>query len=295
MDESTATMQAQKSKAERFRELHTGEEVLILPCAWDVASAKVFEAQGFNAIGTTSAGVSAALGYQDGQKIDFQEYMDVIRRIVRRVTVPVSVDIEAGYAGTIDGVVANVRAVLDAGVVGINIEDENHARSDGLTLEPVAHMLRKIGAIREMSDAYGVALFINAKTDAIWLSVGPHAGFDEAVLRANAYGAAGADCVFIPGDLDLQTITRLVKAVPYPLNVVIKDKTPSIGELRSLTPTRSNTSGVKRLSMGSGPMRAAMGLTRKIGWEALSMGTYRNCLEFAIPYDEVKGMFPADP
>lgn len=285
MRHGTTDKQTQKQQAERFRMWHAGDDILVLPCAWDVASAKVFEAEGFKAIGTTSAGIAAALGYPDGQKIDFQEYLRVIRKIVTAVQVPVSVDVEAGFATTVPDVAANMKEVLHAGAVGINIEDENHTRSGGLLLEPVPFMVEKIQAIRAMGDAFGVSIFINAKTDAVWLSAadGAEASFQEAVDRANAYGSAGADCVFIPGDFDLPAVTRLAEAVRYPLNIVIKATTPAVPLLSRL--------GIKRLSMGSGPMRAAMGLTRKVAREVLANGTYQSCLELEIPYAEVKRMF----
>lgn len=277
--------ETQARKAAELRALHATDDILVLPCAWDVASAMVFEREGFRAIGTTSLGVAAALGFADGQRLDFQEYLRLIRKIAGRVQVPVSVDIEGGYANTLEGITANMEEVLRAGAVGINIEDEDHARSDGRTLKPISFLEQGIRAIRAMSDSQGVPLFINAKVDAFWLSVGdgPDAIFQETVRRANAYGAAGADCVFIPGDLDREMITRLVAAVPYPLNVVIKATTPPADVLRAL--------GVKRLSMGSGPMRAAMGLTRRIGREILTNGTYETCLEGAIPFDEMRSMF----
>jgi 2-methylisocitrate lyase-like PEP mutase family enzyme len=277
--------ETQAAKAEQFRRWHNGEEILILPCAWDVASAGLFEAEGFKAIGTTSAGIAASLGYADGQKVPFEEHLRVLQKIAAHVRAPVSVDIEAGYATTIEGVTANVREVLHSGVVGINIEDENHSRSGGQLLEPVPFMVQKIEALRAMSRVEGVPMVINAKTDAIWLSVGDGVEdtFKEAVRRANAYGAAGADCVFIPGDLDLQTVSQLVKAILYPLNIVVKAGTPSVATLHDL--------GVRRVSLGSGPMRAAMGLTRRIAREVLSNGTYQTLLELAIPFDEVQCAF----
>lgn len=257
----------------------------MLPCAWDVASAKVFEAEGFEAIGTTSAGAAASLGYADGQKIGFPEFLHSIRRIVRSVRVPVSVDFEGGFSQTVEGVAANARQVLEAGAVAVNIEDENHSRSGGLLLEPLDHAVRKIEAIRAVGREFGVDIFINAKSDAVWLSAGDgeEESLQEAIRRANAYGDAGADCVFIPGDPDQDTIARMVRSIRYPLNIVMKATTPPIARLREL--------GVKRLSMGSGPMRAAMGLTGAIAREIRGSGTYESCLRMEIPYRQVQSLF----
>jgi len=274
-----------RRRAAQFRSWHASASPAILPCAWDVASAKVFEAEGFEAIGTTSAGVAASLGYADGQKISFQEHLQSIRRIVQSVQVPLSVDLEGGYSTTVEGVAANVRQVLEAGVVAINVEDENHARSGVSVLEPRDHMVRKIKAIREVAREFSVDLFLNAKSDAVWLSAGSseEESLQEAIERANTYGDAGADCVFIPGNLDENVITRMVRSIRHPLNIVIKEKTPSVATLRKL--------GVKRLSMGSGPMRAALGVTRAIAREIRASGTYESCSRMQIPYYEIKALF----
>lgn len=280
------TRDLQNRRAEYFRSLHHRERLLVLGNAWDVASAKIFEYEGFEAIGTTSAGVAATVGLPDGQRIDFAEYVDVVRRIVAHVDIPVNVDFEGGFGRDIEAVVHNARHVLETGAIGINIEDENHGRGeDDDPLEPVSHMIGKIGAIRAMSAEYGVSLFINAKTDAVWLNAGADAerSLAMAIDRARAYGDAGADCVFVPGDFDAAQIARIAGSVPCPLNLVIKDQTPPVAALQRL--------GIKRLSMGSGPMRAAMGLTRQIAREALDSGTYALCLRNGIPYDEVKAMF----
>jgi 2-methylisocitrate lyase-like PEP mutase family enzyme len=149
-------------------------------------------------------------------------------------------------------------------------------------------MLEKIKAVRAMSEAVGLSLFINAKTDAVWLGAGEDAEavFREAVDRANAYGDAGADCVFIPGDFDRDALVRLIGALRHPLNIVIKESTPPIQVLREI--------GVRRLSMGSGPMRSAMGHTRRLAREILDSGTYRTCLEGAIPFAEAREGFQGE-
>jgi 2-methylisocitrate lyase-like PEP mutase family enzyme len=272
----------QLAKAERLRALHAPGRLLILPCAWDAASARLFEASGFAAVGTTSAGIAATLGFPDGEKIAFDDLLAVVRRIVASVDVPVSVDAEAGFARSAAEVAANMRRILDAGAVGINIEDEDHERSGQGALHPVEAMLDRIRGVREMGQAAGIPFFINARTDAIRLSAGDdmRAAHDEAVRRASAYGAAGADCVFVPGDLDLAAIRLLVQQIPYGLNIVAKETTPPVAELRDI--------GVRRLSLGSGPMRATMGLTAQLAGEILAQGTYRTCFDGAMPYGDLQ-------
>jgi 2-methylisocitrate lyase-like PEP mutase family enzyme len=284
MEGGRSAREAQNRQAQLLREWHSGPDVLLLPCAWDVTSAKVFEAEGFKALGTTSAGIAATLGHSDGQKIDFDEYLHVVRRIVRAVRLPVTVDFEAGFGTSVEQVAQNTEDLLRSGAVGLNIEDENHARSEGHLLDPIPLVVAKIRAIRAVGDAFGVAVFINAKSDAVWLSAGAslEASVDEAVRRANAYGESGADCVFIPGNFDAPRIARLVAAIRYPLNIVLKESTPPVSVLRSL--------GVKRLSLGSGPMRAAVGLTKRIARELGASGTYDLCLDLALPFEEVQAM-----
>ena len=270
--------------AKKFRELHMGQDMLILPCAWNVASAKIFELQGFQAIGTTSAGIAASLGYPDGQKISFDEHLAIVRRIVQSITLPVTMDVEAGYGTHIEEVASNIKRVIESGVVGINIEDEAHW-DPANKLETLEFMVEKIKAIKKMVKFLGKSLFINAKTDVYWLKGGEDTGaiFKEVTRRATAYCKAGADCIFVPGDLTLKEIVKLAKVIPRPLNIVVKDNTPPIELLQKV--------GVKRVSLGSGPMRATMGLTQSIAQEILLTGTYKNMLTIKIPFYQVKNMF----
>jgi 2-methylisocitrate lyase-like PEP mutase family enzyme len=279
------TKDEQVRRAEAFRALHTGSGILVLGNPWDVATARIFETEGFKAVGTSSAAAAATLGYPDGQKVDLGEYLQGVERIVRHVSIPVSVDFEAGFSTEVARVAANALEVLRTGAVGINIEDENHSRVGGLILEPVEHMIAKMNAIREVSRDYGVPLFINAKTDAVWVNHGNdyETAMGEAIRRANAYASAGADCVFVTGDFGRDEVARLRREIPHTMNVVIKSKTPPLAELQAL--------GVKRLSMGSGPLRAALGVTREIAREVQQNGTYETCLRMGIPYYDVKAFF----
>jgi 2-methylisocitrate lyase-like PEP mutase family enzyme len=251
------------NKAEKFRNLHGG--MLVLPNAWDVASAKIFERAGFDAIGTSSAGVAFTLGYPDGQKLTREEMLEVVARIVRAVQVPVTADVEAGY----DDPVATARAVWAAGAVGLNLEDT--AGSDELL--DLASTVRAIrAAVPE--------IVINARTDIFLNQIGDAATrFDRAVGRLNAYRDAGADCLFAPGVRDAETIGRLTKAVRGPLNILAVAGTPAIAELKRL--------GVARVSVGSGPMRATLGLVERIATELHDSGTYGSIVEGAIPYADV--------
>lgn len=274
---------SQKQKAQDFLELHRASSIFILPNAWDVASAKIFELEGFKAIGTTSAGISAMLGYADGQKMSLVENMDVVRRIVKNTFLPVSADIEAGYAVSTEGVVEAARAVLDVGAVGLNLED-----STGNIQIPLYDQFlqqEKIKAIREMSIDKGIHLVINARTDAYMLSQKPADGLREAIKRGNAYREAGADCIFVPdvGNLDKKTIETLVKEIDAPINIIAGASTPPILELQGM--------GVSRVSVGPRPMRAVLSLLRKIAKELMIEGTYKLMMESSISYSEVNKWF----
>jgi 2-methylisocitrate lyase-like PEP mutase family enzyme len=252
-----------EEKAAILRDLH--RPTLVLPNAWDVASARIFERAGFPAIGSTSAGIAFALGYADGQQISRGEMLEIVARIAKAVRVPVTADVEAGY----DDPVETARAVWVAGAVGMNLEDT--AGSDDLLDLPLA-----IRAIRSAVPK----MVINARTDIFLNQIGPEATrFDRAVERLNAYRDAGADCLFAPGVRDSETIGRLAKAVRGPLNVLASVGSPPIAEMKAL--------GVARVSVGSGPMRATLGLVDRIARELHDQGTYAAMLDGAIPYADV--------
>jgi 2-methylisocitrate lyase-like PEP mutase family enzyme len=255
----------QKHKAEAFRTMHDRSKILVLPNAWDVASAKIFEAAGFRAVATTSSGVANSLGYPDGQAVSRDEMLDVVARIARALSVPLSADIEGGYAPDEDALKATIRAVIDAGAVGINLEDGMHDGSH--QLYPVETAVARIKAARAAADSADVPIVINARTDVFLHAIGEKSTrFDHAVSRANAYLAAGADCAFVPGPSDADLIGRLAASIKGAINVMVLPGMPSAPELEKL--------GVARVSMGGGPARAALTTVRRIAEELLSSGTY---------------------
>ncbi|HEV2348271.1 MAG TPA: isocitrate lyase/phosphoenolpyruvate mutase family protein [Terriglobia bacterium] len=273
-----------KKKALDFAALHRGPRVLILANAWDAASARIFEVAGCPAIATTSAGVAFSLGRRDGEQLSREEMLEVVQRIAGAVSIPVSADMEAGYGDTPEAVAATVRAVLGAGAVGMNLEDS--APTERTVLVDVSLQVEKIKAVREAAASAGVAFVLNVRTDVFLRAVGePASRLDHALRRANAYRQAGADCLFVPGVVDRETIGRLVREIQGPLNILAMAGTPPAAELEKL--------GVARISVGSGPMRATMGLTRRIAEELLGSGHYRAFTEGAIPHAEMNQLFRA--
>lgn len=271
----------QAEKAERLRKLHQGPQILVLPNAWDVASARIMEEAGFPAIATTSSGVAASLGYPDGQRISRKEMLEVVARIARAVHVPVTADMEAGYGTTVEEMIETAKAVVAAGAVGMNLEDvtgEEESSQVELGLQ-----VEKIRAICKASASLGVPLVVNARTDIYLIPIGQAATrFERTVERLRAYRDAGAGCLFAPGIRDRETIAKLVKAVDAPLNVLLSPGCPSLGELEKM--------GVARASAGSGVMRAALGLVQRIGKEMKEKGTYESIFNGAIPFADVNRM-----
>ena len=273
----------QSTKAELFRSLHRGPKILVLPNAWDVASARIFEEAGVSAIATTSAGVAFTLGYPDGQKIPRGEMLAVVARIAARVKLPVTADVESGYGKRPEDAAQTAVEAIQAGAVGVNLEDADHENERALVELPL--QLEKIHAVTEAGSRLGVALVINARTDVYLEQIGtPETRYDETIRRLSAYRDARADCLFAPGIRDVETIARLVRDLRHPLNILVGPGSPPIPELQKL--------GVARASLGSSAMRATLGFAKKIAGEVLSSGTY-STLEDAPPHLDVNRMMSA--
>jgi 2-methylisocitrate lyase-like PEP mutase family enzyme len=278
-------IEKQKAKAERFRKLHLGPRTLLLPNAWDVASARILEEAGFEAIATSSAGVAFSLGYPDGQRISRPEMLAVVARIARAVKVPVAADLEAGYGDRPEDAARTATGMIAAGAIGMNLED---SRDDAP--QPLIDLLlavEKIRAVREAARAEGVPIVLNARTDVYLAEVGlPERRYDETVRRLAAYRDAGADCLFAPGVRDKSTIERLVRDLNAPLNILAGPGFPSVPELQKL--------GVARVSLGSGPMRATLGLLARMAEELRTAGTYE-AMSGAPTHAEINRMMGAVP
>lgn len=271
-------MASPRERAEAFRALHHQARALVLPNAWDVPSARVFEDAGFPAVATSSAGVMVSHGYRDGETIPRREFVAAVRRIAERLSIPLSADVVAGFGRTPRDVATTVREVLRAGAVGVNIEDLVPS-SEG-ELYPVDVQVRRLASVRAAGEALGIPLVINARTDAF-----RHAPGDEderlraAVERAVAYRDAGADCVYPMGLTEARSIATFVDTLRCPVNVMVRRGLPSLAELERL--------GVKRVSFGPSASYATMGLLKRIGREVLDHGTFGSLVEGAISFEEL--------
>jgi 2-methylisocitrate lyase-like PEP mutase family enzyme len=266
-------------KAERLRALHHQGRILVLPNIWDPGGARMLEWLGYPAVATASASVAYSLGYDDCQRITLEAMLDVVGRIASSVKVPVTADMEWGYAEQPKDVAESMRRVLRVGAVGINLEDSIR---EGETLFETDFQCARIRAVREMARQEGVPLFINARTDVFWPRVpGTDAEkFDQAVLRAKAYLEAGADC-FYPIILgDLQTLKRLHAAIRAPINVLAPTSRASIRELED--------AGIARLSLGPALMWASLTIMKKIAGELRNYGSFDLFTRDMITTDEIR-------
>jgi len=271
----------QAEMAKKFLQLHT-KRPLILPNAWDAGSARVIEAAGAPAIATTSAGVSWSLGRPDGQNLGRDEMLQAIRQIVDTVSVPVNADIEGGYGkGSLEDVAETVKELIAIGVAGINLEDT--PGHNGEVLLKAEEHAERIAIARKTAKATGGELVINARIDVYLFQVGaPESRFQAAVQRAKTYLQAGADCVFVPGVVDADTIRRLVKAIDEPLNIMAMPGAPSAPQLGRM--------GVARVSVGPGVTQVALAAAQRAARELLEEGTY-TAFEAGLPFAELNALF----
>jgi 2-methylisocitrate lyase-like PEP mutase family enzyme len=260
-------MTDQKEKAARFRALHdNGREkgaALILYNIWDAASALAVQKAGAAAIATSSWSVAAAQGFEDGEALPLDLAVGMVRRIASAAALPVTADVEGAYAEEPEAAAANVARFVEAGAVGVNVEDRR-IRRDGLY--ETQEQASRIAAIRRARDAQDIPDFINARTDLFFGARGEtphHLLIDEACARAHAYAEAGADGFFVPGLAQAELIEALCSRLAMPVNVMASAATPPLPDLQRL--------GVRRISFGPAPFIQAMEALRQAAEPILSV------------------------
>lgn len=262
-------------RADRLRALHQAPPILVLPNAWDAGSARVFATAGFPALGTTSAGIAFSAGFSDGERIPRERMLEAVASIAAAVEIPVTADMEAGYGRSPAAAAATARMAAQAGAAGLNLEDLY--AGDLLPLELACDRIR---AVREAAPS----LVINARTDIYLAGIGdPSTRLQRTLERLQAFGTAGADCVFVPGVTDDHTIGQLVCGSGKPLNILATAGAPPVSRLEAL--------GVARVSVGSGPMRATLGLLRRISGQLRDSGLYSAFTDDALPYEDANRLF----
>ncbi|MFD7905019.1 isocitrate lyase/phosphoenolpyruvate mutase family protein [Kitasatospora sp. NPDC059747] len=273
-------MTSQRDSAELFHTLHTPAAPLALANAWDAASARLVEAAGARAVATTSAGVAWGLGAADGNRLDRDQAIALIGRVVDAVSVPVTADIESGFGVTPAEVADTVARVIDVGAVGINIEDGFPV--GGSVLRPVADQCERLAAARAAADEAGVRLYVNARVDTYLFGAGPEeTRLQETLDRARAYLDAGASGIFVPGVTGVDVVAALAAGIPAPLNILAGPGAPSVAELSKL--------GVARVSLGSAVAEAAYAVVRRVAAELAATGTYTGLTD-AVDYGEFNAL-----
>ncbi|WIY05750.1 isocitrate lyase/phosphoenolpyruvate mutase family protein [Amycolatopsis mongoliensis] len=268
--------ETQQARAVALRALHESG-VLVLPNAWDAGSAALIAAAGAKAVATTSGGVSWSLGRPDGHGLTRDEMVEAVRRIVSVVDVPVTADVEGGYGESPEDVAKTVEAIIGAGAVGVNVED---SKAPGGPLFDASEQAARLRAGRDAAAKAGLPeLVINVRTDVFLFGIGEEAGrLDDVIERAGVYAEAGADSLFVPGLIDLDALTTLVKAVPVPVNVMTWPGAPTIAEFEA--------AGVRRVSLGTAVSQAAYTVAKRATEELLATGTY-GALEDALDFGTI--------
>lgn len=240
----------QQEKSKQFYKLHHSGKLLLLPNIWDPLGGMLLESLGYPAIATASASVAFTNGYDDGEYIPFNDLLVLLKRIVNSLNIPVSADIESGYAGNDDHLNENIRKLLETGIVGINIEDTDKKTN---SLLPTEIQCKKISLIRKVSEEMGIYLFINARTD-IYIRGNDFAtsesSFEETLKRGAAYKAAGADCFFPIAMKEADDIKKAVEFLKMPVNISLIPGAPKLNTLSEM--------GVARVSLGPSLLKIAI-------------------------------------
>ena len=262
---------SQADRATLFHHLHQGPDVLVLANAWDAGSARLIESLGAKAIATTSSGLAWTHGYQDGDQLPIDIHAATVRDIVRAVSLPVTIDAEGGYSDDPKAAGAAVRQLVDAGAIGINLEDGGGSPE---------LMCAKIVAIRA---AAGIDLFINARTDVYLRGLAPpERRVEETLSRAVRYAAAGASGLFVPGATDAEEIRALAAGSSLPLNIMARPGLPSLAEMKAL--------GVRRLSAGGAISQALWGQARILAADFLASGPSDALFAGAMTYPDLNAL-----
>jgi 2-methylisocitrate lyase-like PEP mutase family enzyme len=265
---------SQNEKAEALLSLHHSGDLLVLPNIWDPIGARILAVKGYPAVATASAAVSASLGYQDGENIKRSTLIDLLGRIARSVDIPVTADIESGYGESLSELELTAQQVIESGVVGVNIEDR---KGDGL--RPVEEQCRRISTLREIGNRRGVHLVINARVDSfVSPSFGDGQAMEEAVIRARAYTAAGADCIYPIGPGDEATVRTLRERIESPINILGSHTAAPLSVLREI--------GINRVSFGPFVFRSCLRTFVDIAESLRTSGDYAG-LSNAMSREEI--------
>lgn len=271
--------ETQKKKALTFLSLHTNGKLLILPNIWNPISARVLESKGYPAAATASSSISASLGFEDGEKIKRSTLINILDRIAHAVDIPVTADIETGYASSLDELEESIHQTIQAGIVGANIEDSLHG---GATLRNIEDQCRRIEIVRKAANKEGLHFVINARIDSF---LSPSISVREektenALIRAKAYFDAGADCVYPIGPGDEETVKILHDGIKGPINIFATPNAVPLVAMQEL--------GVNRVSFGSAVFRSCLKTLEDVSDELFKMGSYECFSKNTLSNKDVK-------
>jgi len=254
------TQNSQSEKEKQLHELHHNNKLLVLPNIWNPLSAKLLEDTGYKAVATASASIAFANGYQDGEKIPFDDLIFILKRIVKSVNIPVTADIESGYASNNAVLKENIKRLIDTGIAGINFEDSRH---DEQKLFSKEEQSEKISLIKNTAAGDGSNLFINARTDVFIKQnhLSKEEKLAEAIERGKAYKAVGADAFYPIFLKEKLSIKRVIKKVALPVNILMLPGIPDFSELKGI--------GVARISLGPGFLKYAIKSMKNIAEKLL--------------------------
>jgi 2-methylisocitrate lyase-like PEP mutase family enzyme len=270
------------AKSRRLRELLHAPSILVMPGAYDVLSARLFESMGFPAIQGTSGGIAAVHGLYDEELLGREGTAEIYRAMVAAVSVPLNADGEKGYGGP-DAIGDTVRQFVGVGLAGMNLEDSDyHPHGSPMTLVPLDVQLAKIRAFMDAKHELESEFFLNARVDVFGTVPDHRAGMDEVIRRGNRYAEAGADCIFIFRPGDASVIGTLVREIKAPLSVLATDDTPSVPELEQL--------GVARVSYGAAFARHAISAVKELADVLLETGDPRPVLKGDMARPELQAL-----
>jgi 2-methylisocitrate lyase-like PEP mutase family enzyme len=274
-----AEILSRHEKAKRFYDLHHNSKLLILPNIWDSLGALLLEDMGYSAVATASASIAFANGYDDGENISFNQLLAILKRIAEKVNIPVTADIESGYANDEQQLKQNIQQIIEAGIVGINIEDTDKKTN---TLLPVEVQCKKIKLIKKVSEEMNVPLFINARTD-VYLRSGDNAAankLEETIKRGFAYKDAGADCFYPITMNNAGDISSTIQQLQMPVNIIIMPGIPELMDLQKM--------GVARVSLGPGFLKYAIKAMKNLAEKLKSHAGMNDIIENEITSAYIK-------
>jgi 2-methylisocitrate lyase-like PEP mutase family enzyme len=271
----------QRSKGKILYDLHHNGKLLVLPNVWESLGAAMLEDIGYPAVATASGATAFSNGYHDGEKIPFNDLLNILQRIVNSVNVPVTADIESGYAEDNATLAENIRRVIGIGIAGINFEDSHH---DEQKLIPIDEQCEKIFLIKKVSTEMGMPLFINARTD-VYIkrnNLSDEENLSQNLLRGKAYKDAGANGLYPIFLKDKNAISTIIKEVDLPVNILLLPGIPNFNELKEI--------GVARLSLGPGFLKVAINAMKNVAEKLLTFDGMNEITQNPVSMDYLKSL-----